>query len=105
MATETTALPHDPDAVLYYSLDLSAWLRDGDTLSSCAVSVVSGTATIAATATGGSPSTTASASISGAVATVAVRSASAGRVELRWRAVSAAGEQDDRTTVLAVGDR
>lgn len=97
---DTAIMRHDPDAVLYYSLDVTSWLRSGDTLASCAVAVVEGTATIAATLTGGTPGTTATASVSGAVATIVVRTATAGRIGLRWRLTSTAGEVDDRTTYL-----
>ena len=103
MATDAAILAHDPDSKVLYSRDYTDWLRDGDTVSAVTVSVVEGTATVAATLAG-TPGTSASAALSGAVATVAVVSASAGKVGLRWRVTSAAGEQDDKTHYIRVGD-
>lgn len=103
MANDAAIFAHDPDGKILYSRDYTDWLRSGDTVSAVTVSVVEGTATVATTLAG-TPATSASAALSGAVATIAVVSASAGKVGLRWRVTSAAGEQDDKTHYIQVGD-
>lgn len=100
---------HDADAVLDYGLDLTDWLAepdDADALVSCTWDVVRGTATLAATATGGTPGTQAvTGTVAGAVAGIWVRTASPGTVELRCRWTTANGRIDDRTVRLLVSDR
>lgn len=103
MASEDAIFPHDKDAKKPYTHDYTDWLRDGDSLSSVAVSVVEGTATIASTVNGTAGSS-AAASISGALATIWIVSASAGRLKLQFRVTTAQGEIDDKTHELAVGD-
>jgi len=100
----TKAKPHDPNAKLYYSVDFADWLRTGDSLSACTVTVVDGVALVD-TAPSGSGSTSASATISGTTATIAVVNAASGKVGLQWRVTSSDGEADDRTTYLTVEPR
>jgi hypothetical protein len=98
----TTALTHPARAKRYYSLDVTSWLRAGDTLSSCAVTVISGTATVATTP-GGTGASTQAAGISGNIATTAVVSASPGLIILEWAVVSSSGETEPFETRLTVG--
>lgn len=101
----TTVLEHDPNAKKRYSFDWTDFLVSGDAVASCAVDVVLGTALITQLLGSGTPATSASAAIAGAIATIVVRSADAGRVELRWRVTTTDGEQDDQTTALDVRSR
>lgn len=99
---ETAILAHDPDDKELYARDYTDWLTGSDTLSSVTVDVVEGTATVATT-NGGAAGTSKPASLSGAVASIWVLSATAGKVGLRFRAVTTSGRQRDFTHYLQVG--
>lgn len=93
--------PHDTDS---RAVDWAAALPTGDSLSSVAVSIVAGTCELAATVSG-TYATTASATVSGTESQVWIKSATAGTLQLLWRATCASGRVLDLTTTLAVQSR
>lgn len=84
---------HDPDAVLDYTFDWSAYLQEGETIASHDVSVASGTITIDSTAADDS------------TVTVWVSGAEGRDVSLTCRVTTNQGRTDDRTLTLVVKER
>jgi broad specificity phosphatase PhoE len=100
---------HDPDEVLDYGIEWNATrnprLESGETIAQSAWSVVSGTATIAATATGGTPTTSTSGSIVGTVTTFWLRTSSAGLVRVLNAIQTSLGRTMQMTVDLNVTPR
>lgn len=88
----TSEIPHDPNARLDYGWDWSAWLADGETITSHTV-----------TATGGLVVESSSV-ISGSVVAW-VSGGTPGRASLTVHIVTSAGRADDRTTRVLVHHR
>lgn len=93
--------PHDVDT---RGVDFTDALATGDSVSSCAVSIVSGTCQLASSQAG-SYSTTATASVASNIATVWIKSCTAPEVVLLFRATTAAGRTLDATATLRVVSR
>lgn len=85
---------HDPDAVLDYPFDWSAWLDDGETIVSHDVEVETGDAVLDSTV---------------ATTTAVVAWVSGGTVntyaQVRCRITTSEGRTDDRTITLSVRER
>lgn len=99
--TLTKAIVHDPEEVLDYSMDWSAVLETGETISDSEWSVTNGTATIA-TSYNGTPGVTADGTVNGGSTTVWVVTTSLGDVSIRNHITTSAGRQYERTGTLTV---
>jgi hypothetical protein len=88
------SIEKDPDALLDYTIDWSAWLPTGDTLVNAVFSINDALASIASSA---HDTTRATAWVQGG--TVGVRAA------LRCRITTAEGRIDDRTVYLRIRER
>ena len=87
-----TTYMHDPDAVLDYQIDWSAWLAESETITSYTITAT-GTVTID------------SDSDDGTSVTVWLSGAAAGRLKVACRITTNQGRTDERTFDLSVRDR
>lgn len=86
---------HDPDAVLDYAIDWTAWLADGETITASTWEVPTGLT-----------QTTPAPSIAAGVTTVWISGGAADTVyRVTNHITTSHGRQDDRSFSLSVGDR
>ena len=97
--TKRYVIDKDPDAVLPYGFDWSAWLATGDTIASAAWDITSPSGD-------STPVSASSTSVSGAVASVTLSAGTVGNeYQARCRVTTTGGLIDDRTIFITVRQR
>lgn len=86
---------HDPDAVLDYPMDWSAWLSEGDSLASATVTPADPAVTVADPV-----------QVTGAVVVPRISGGTPGtNVDVRYHVVTTNGLEDDRSITLVIKER
>ena len=90
----STCITHDPNARLDYAWDWTAWLTDGETITSHTITVTTGDVTVESSSV-----------IGGAVVAWVTGGTVPTDAKVTCHITTSAGRQDDRTRTLMVRDR